>query len=308
MKRLALLALLAAAPLHAQSAGTTGAQVLEFDPGARAAALAGAYSTAHPDADALFYNPAGIAGAHHGASAAYESWAVDVAYGSLAGFMRVGAFALGASIAYLDAGDIQEVVPNSDFGGNTGTATGKTVSASESAARLSIAAPLQNGRLRLGASVGFVSSAVADASQNAPIADVGAQYDVGSLSLAVSARNIGGTLSGASKDALPTELRAGVRAPFRIGERFGTNIFAEGIARVRESSFDVAAGVEAGLMPKNSDIEAVARIGIDTEAHQLGALRFGAGVALRGVSLDYAYQSFSMIGAVHRLGLRWSVR
>ena len=59
MKGFLLLAALAcAAPLAAQTAGETGATVLKFNAGSRAAALSGAYSSAYGDADALFFNPA----------------------------------------------------------------------------------------------------------------------------------------------------------------------------------------------------------------------------------------------------------
>ncbi len=309
MKRIALIALLVAAPLNAQSAGKTGAQVLQFNAGARAAALSGAYTSASNDADALFYNPAGMAARPAGASAAYETFANDVVFGSAAGFTRFGGVSIGASISYLDAGSIQEVIPDPDFSGNTGTATGKTFGASESAARISLALPLRSPRLRIGASAGLVSSSVAEVSQHAALADVGAQYDVAGMTLAAALRNFGGSMSGASADPLPTEARIGAMLPFTNARGLGATFFADGIARLQESSLLLAAGVEAGLMPRGpADIGAVARIGIDTEANQLARIRFGAGLTLHGISVDYAYQSFDFLGSVHRIGIRWTAR
>lgn len=309
MKRaLVVISLCAVTPLSAQSAGETGAQVLQFNPGARASALSGAYSAAR-DADALFYNPAGIAGSRAGASAAYESYSTKVSFGSAAGFTRIGAFSVGASIAYLDAGEIAEVIPDQDFGGNTGTPTGNSVGASESAARLSVALPLQNGRLRLGASIGFVAVGIAEVTSSAPVADLGVQYDLSSFTLSAVARNLGGTLSGDGDSPLPTELRLGAVVPITAARGIGLNVFADAVSRVREGSFTAAAGVEAGLIPKDANaIGLVARAGYDAEANQLSALHFGAGVTIRSIALDYAFQDLDFVGAVHRFGIRWSVR
>ena len=307
MKRwLAIALICVASPLSAQSAGKAGAQVLQVNAGARAAALSGAYSAARGDADALFYNPAGIALARHGASLAYESYSLDVAFGSFAAFTRLGGARIGGSVAFLDAGEIGEIVPNAEFGGTTGIATGNAVSASETAARLSIALPLQDGRLRVGGSVGVVSLAMAEVSESAPIVDAGVQYDIAAVTISAALRNFGGKMAG---DPLPTELRLGLMAPLATASGLGLNAFVDGISRVREGSYGVAAGVEAGIIPSSSrEIGAVARIGYDAEADQLSGIRFGAGVTVQSLALDYAYQNFEFIGGVHRLGLRWTIR
>jgi hypothetical protein len=307
MKRwLVLVLFCAATPLGAQTAGKAGAQVLQFNAGARAAALSGAYSAARGDADALFYNPSGIALARRGASLAYETFTIDVAFGSFAGFTRIGNTRIGASIAYLDAGAIDEIVPDPVFGGATGVATGNQVTASETAARLSFALPLQDGRLRVGASLGMVAFGMAEVSERAPIADIGAQFDVATVTVSAAVRNLGGNMAG---NPLPTELRLGAVVPVRSSGGLGLNAFADAIARVREGSLGVAAGLEAGIIPRAaSDIGAVARIGFDPEADQLSSLRFGAGVSLQSLSLDYAYQNFDFVGGVHRFGVRWTVR
>lgn len=308
MKRVALLALLLAAPLHAQSAGKTGAQVLQLTAGARAAALSGAYSAVAGDADALFHNPAGIAAARIGVSASYETHATGIAFGSAAGFTQLGPVFVGASVAYLDEGSIDEITPDASFGGNVGTATGTKLSAAETAARVSVALPLSGGRLRVGASFGYVSSSVAELRQGAPVIDAGLQYDVAGITTSATLRNAGGPLSGGG-DPLPTEARVGAAVPLRRNGRFTAQAFGDAIARLHEGTFDAAAGIEAGVLPlREGMLGAVARVGVDAEAEQLGRLRFGAGITLSRISFDYAYQNYRVIGAVHRVGLRWSTR
>jgi hypothetical protein len=307
MKRWLMLAiLLFATPLHAQDkAGVTGAQVLQFLPGSRAAALSGAYTAISGDADAIFYNPAGIATLRRAATLAYESYVADVAYGSLGAAARLSSFTVGASVAFLNAGDIREVVPDPVFGGNTGTETGQTVTASESALRLVAGLPLLDGRLRAGAAIGFVATSLAEQHQTAPIADIGAQYDLGPATLGVALRNVGADLSGDANDKLPTEARFGASTQIARAGLGVLNASAEVVSRLGEGSITFAGGLEAGLPGTDArPFALLARLGIDAESNQLGALRAGASLGFKEVAFDYTFQQLELFGSVHRFGLR----
>lgn len=306
MKRWLLLILLfAAAPLQAQgTAGATGAQVLQFLPGSRAASMSGAYTAITGDADAVFYNPAGLAPLRRAATIAYESYVADVAYGSLGLATRWSSFTIGASVAFLNAGDIREVVPDPEFGGNTGIETGQTVSASESALRLVAALPMLDGRLRAGAAIGFVATALAEQRQTAPMADLGAQYDVGTITIGLALRNLGADLAGDARDRLPTEARLG--AATQLVRSGGVlSVSAEMISRLGEGSTTFAGGFEAGLPGTDArPFALLARVGLDAESNQLGALRAGASLGFREVTFDYTFQQLEFFGTVHRFGLR----
>ena len=302
---IALMILLFAGPLQAQNAGSAGAQVLQFLPGSRAAALSGAYTAISGDADALFYNPAGVGNLSRAATLSYERYVSDVAFGSLGVAARIAAFTLGASVAFLDGGDIREVVPDPDFGGNTGIETGEVVSASESALRLVAGLPLLDGKLRAGAALGFVATALAEQRQHAPIADLGAQYDVGRFTLGLLLRNIGTGLSGDAEDDLPTEARLGASTQL-YGWRNGiANISAELIHHTTEGFTTFAGGVEAGLLATDArPFTLLARLGLDSETSRLSNLRAGASLGYREVAFDYTYQQLEFFGAVHRFGVR----
>jgi len=296
---------------QAQGAGATGAQVLQFPAGSRAAGFSGAYAGATGDADVLFYNPAGAASLRLGAALAFETLVEDMTLSSLAGAVRVGKFTLGVSGLFLDAGEIAEVVPDPDFGGSTGRPTGLNVSASEAVARFGIALPV-NDRLRLGAAAGFTSSSIANLSSSAPMFDLGAQYDLSFGTIGLAVRNLGGALSaGGLEDAeLPTEARLGTALQFARADGLGVTIHSDLIARLRESSTGLLFGAEAGYLPSAiRSFGAVARIGFSAAdgADALAPLRLGAGVSLSNLALDYTYQSFDFFGATHRFGLRWSV-
>src|SRR5207253_5952221 len=112
----------------------------------------------------------------------------------------------------LDAGSINEVTPDPEFGGNTGVGTGNTVSASESAARISVGTAFN--RIRAAASIGFVSSNVADASSQSFGLSAGLQYDVANMTLGAAIRDIG-------SGNLPTEARLGLSRTFVNSKNVG---------------------------------------------------------------------------------------
>lgn len=295
-----------------KGAGSTGAQVLQMLTGSRAAALSGAYTAAQNDADVIFYNPAGTASLSSGGSLSYGRFVQDIALMSAAGAIRLGSATIAAGGSFLDAGSVAETVPDANYGGQRGAATGRTVSASESAVRLALGAPLAGGRARMGAAAGLASTTLAGATRSAPIFDVGAQVSITSaLSIGASVRNLGGKLRGKTTEAsesLPSEARLGAALQTTLASGVGLQISADLIERMHEKTMGFAAGVEAGLMPNTARFGAVARVGYAADPGDtgLGALRFGAGFSMGRIAVDYTYQNLDFFGATHRVGLRFA--
>ena len=301
-----------AAPASAQDgAGSAGAAVLQMLAGGRAAALSGAYTAAAGDADVLFYNPAGIAGLTAAAAFSYQRHVEDIGLASAAGAFQLGRVVVGVSALFLDYGDIDELIPDPAFGGQTGMPTGNTVGASEIAARVAAALPLMDGRLAVGAAAGLVSVDLAGESRSAPALDLGARYAVPFGTVGASIRNIGGSLSGSGlADApLPTQLRLGGAFELLGESGLGATVAADLVAELEEGGAGVVAGVEAGLLPSGtSRIGAVGRVGFNGAAGDdgLGTLQLGGGLSLGGFAVDYAYQNYDFFGSLHRVGIRWS--
>ncbi|HEX7051255.1 MAG TPA: PorV/PorQ family protein [Longimicrobiales bacterium] len=301
---------LPASALAQDGIGTTGAPVLQFLAGSRAAAFSGAYTAAIADADALFYNPAGAAGLDGAVSLSYQRHVEDIAFGSIAGVLAVGPVALGLGAAYFDAGEVPVTVPDPAYGGERGRETGETAAARESAVRLAAALPL--GRFHIGAAAGFVSSDLAGITRSAPIFDLGAQFVLDRVTLGASLRNLGGDMTGADAQdtPLPTELRAGAMLELAGTRGLGVRLAADVISDIRAGTATVAGGVEAGILPgATRRLSAVARVGLDTEGQGdggLGAIRVGGGIALDDFAVDYTYQQLDFFGAIHRFGIRWS--
>lgn len=307
----ALAADLAPSPAHAQQgAGSAGGVVLQMPAGSRAASLSGAYTAVTGDADVLFYNPAGLSSFQAGAGVSFEPLVEGISFGSAAGAFRLGKLALGAGISYLDGGSVDVTTPDPLFGGQRGTTTGQTASASMSAARFAAALPLMDGRLRVGAAAGFVSQSIAGASSGAPLFDLGAQFGLmPSLTAGASLRNVGGSLSGDSTSApLPAEARVGLAYTRATHTGLGLAVSADFVAGLKEHTSGIVGGVEAGLMPAGSRrFGAVARVGFsgDQGSNGLAPLQVGGGLSLGAFALDYTFQDLNYFGAVHRIGLRW---
>jgi hypothetical protein len=295
----------------AQGAGATGFEVLQMPAGGRAAALAGAYTALGADADAIFYNPAGIALLAQSASVSYQRHVMDISLGSLAGTVRVGPAVVGAGLVFLDGGEVPEIVPDERFAGQRGRATGATVSARESAARIGVAAPIMEGRLQVGAAAGLAMSELAGISRSAPLLDLGVRGQLRpDLTLAAAFRNLGGSASGdgAEPIAIPSEARLGAAYAWRGADDLGLNLSGDALYRFREEAAVFVAGVEAGLLPRIADeIGAVLRLGYigDRYLPAASAFQIGAGVSVGAIAIDYAYQSLEHFGSAHRLGLRW---
>jgi hypothetical protein len=296
----------------AQGAGSTGASVLQLMAGGRAAALSGAYTASSSDVDVLFYNPAGLGAINGGAALSYQRHVQDVGVASAAAAFRASRFVIGIGALFMDAGSISVLEPDPAFGGQTGRPTGATVGASELAARASLALPLLDGRLRLGAGAGIFTSTLADATQSAALFDGGVQYDVAMVTLAASVRNFGGPVTGdALADAeLPSEARVGALVRLNAGTTFGGALSADIVSRIHEERTGFAVGVEAGARPGvlPQGAGAVVRVGYNAVEGEdaLGRLQLGAGLTLGTFALDYAWQNYDFFGALHRFGVRWT--
>jgi hypothetical protein len=111
--RLALivvLSLLPAGVVSAQKVGSTSMQFLKVMPSARAAALGEAYSVIASGAEAVHWNPAGVASVQgHQVALTYVDWIFDARQGAFAYATSLGRLgAIGFQIQYVDFGTFEE--------------------------------------------------------------------------------------------------------------------------------------------------------------------------------------------------------
>lgn len=297
--------------LAAQGPGTAGAELLVMTAGTRAAALGGAYTAVSRDPDAVFYNPASAAWLDAGAALGYQAYAQDVTIGSLSAAFAAGPLTLGAGLLFLDAGDIPEVVPDPFYGGERGEPTGRTVGATEAGGRVAAALPLAGGRASAGAAIGFFTSDLAGVSRSAAFVDLGVQLRATDrVSLGASLLNVGtGLRSEEFGDApLPAQARLGATAHLPLGPTYGASAFADALWGIQEETVGLSLGAEAGFLPASASFTAVLRAGAtlgESDGH-LGRLRFGGGLSLGNLAVDYTVQAFEYLGVIHRAGVRWT--
>lgn len=107
---LVVLAAAWAGPASAQKVGSTSMQFLKVLPSARAAALGEAYSTLASGAEAIFWNPAGMARTDgHELSLTYTDWLFDARQGALSYATSVRSLgAVGLQVQYVDFGVFEE--------------------------------------------------------------------------------------------------------------------------------------------------------------------------------------------------------
>lgn len=293
-----------------QGAGSAGAATLTLTPGTRAAAFAGAYTAVTGDPDAVFYNPAAVAWLGGGVGLGYEEYVEDITLGYLAGGIDAGPLGVGAGVVYLDAGEIHEVVPDPGYGGERGRRTGETVSATETAMRVAAALPFLGRRASMGLAVGVATSDLAGVQRSVAFLDVGTQYRhrLGTLGATIRNVDIGlGSDEAAGDLSLPLEARIGAAAHRNFTDRYGAMLSTDVVLGVKEETLAVAVGGEAGLLPRDGAVTAVLRAGTTLGGgDHLGRLRVGGGIGVRGLSVDYAIQSFEYLGAIHRVGVRWA--
>jgi hypothetical protein len=290
-------------------AGRLGAQasgaVLSLPASTRAAGAADAAPFAS-GADALFYGAARLPRERAVATSA-GSWIGGAQFAALALSMPVQRVTVALGVQSLDYGTADEIVPDPLTGGTTGQATGDRVGASEFAATMGMNA--QFGAFESGVTFGFLHQQLADVSTSAMLASFGESYAWR-----------GWILGGSSEGGL---------TPLRYGTRRYT---PESVVRgnVESPGWRVLSGVVRGVSEYRSSASEGRRIVVGAEGEwdarsgwQLSLRAAGArqsaetarapwsagGSAARGGwSLDYAYQGYGPLGAVHRMGVTWHSR
>ena len=312
---LAVLLLLCAgsASAAASAAGTSGAQFLKLGSGARAGAMADAFTAVADDAFAAYYNPAGLArlprpqlgGAHSALfqGVSYQSLSFVVPFGRGEGRERIetesNRHAIGLSIYYLGVGDIER---------RTGDSTlpiGTFNSADSAYAATYAYAP--NDRLSLGFTGKYIHESIDSFSGSAMAADLGVLYRVNPhtekpITLAASVRNVGNRIGfvASEQDPLPTTVViAAAVAPTKgsvldldVGKARDGNLYGALGAEVRHNLTEGVGGAfRAGFTSSRRDNGG------------LSGITAGAGLAFQKASFDFAWIPFGALGDAFRLSL-----
>lgn len=279
--------------------GTGGAAPLNFlflDADARPVALGGAYTAVATDANAMHYNPAGLAFLKgHQATFMHAEHFQDVTqeYGAIA--LKQG---LGLMVNTLGFGDIQRTTLSNPRG--TGL---DSFGIRDWAVSVGYGRKLKWDWLGLGAALKYLREDIDNVSAHAVAADLGVRADLEAplgapLVLGMAIQNVGTKLKfQSSREDLPLNLKAGLAYRF-----IETGVFALDVNQPRAGDPTVHVGAEYAAR------KAVAlRAGYNTRNDAGAGFTLGGGLVLRQFGLDYAFVPFGDLGNSHRFSLsyRW---
>jgi hypothetical protein len=307
MRRIAAVAALAASllPSLARAQATSSPVVLlELPASTRALALGNAFVAAGADEAAIFYNPAQLKAAPSiSAGLSVQQWLASSTLAAAAAAMHLWRGTVGIGLQVLDYGSSERVLgdPSGGFGGD---GTGSTVSAGDFVASLAYAVALHG--VRLGATGKYVNQRLVDQSGGTIAGDFGAALDVRGVTVGASVQNVGGEISLAGdRRSLPRTLHVGAAIPVRgVGpvDLLGT----VEVAHTRDGKTEPLGGLEVSYLAPG-DVMILGRVGAlaRPKGAEISPVSFGAGLRSHHLALDYAYEGSDVLGAMHRVGVRW---
>lgn len=177
--------------------GTTAAQFLKIEIGARAMAMGGAFVATANDATASFWNPAGLATLQsREVAVVHTNWLadMDLEYASIA--IPAGGNVFGLSLTALNYGEWDVTTIDEPEG------TGEKFGAQDLALGLSYARPLTD-RFRFGINFKYISQSIYHMSASAIAFDIGTLFTTQfrGLRIGMSLSNFGSKMSMHGKDA-----------------------------------------------------------------------------------------------------------
>lgn len=293
MRALIIAALLAPA---AQAAET--ASFLNIGDGARAVSMGGAYTALASDANALYWNPAGLA--------VLEKPEATVSHAEFAQSRRQDFLGLaqptpqgtfGAALSYLS----QSMLEGRD-------AAGRPTSGFEASdAVLSASYGRKTELVDLGASVKYIRSHIGSAEAQTVALDAGARKTLGGLIVGATLRNLGpGLKYDSQRNDLP--LRAALGVAYKLPG--GHALAAELVNGPRGAGTDGSVGGEYQAI-KNIHLRAgytsQSAVSGGSSFDAVRGLTLGVGFSNSRWSLDYAAMPMGELGSAHRftVGTRW---
>jgi len=297
-----------AAALGAGSKGTSGAQFLEIGPGARPAAMGGAFAGIADDVHAVYYNPAGLANLQHvevtgmddqyfqGVNYDFAAVAVPLLSFKKDAIQDKNAYGvLGFSIYNLSLGNIP-TQGTTESASPTGT-----IASQDLAYALSYGYSPRGSDLAFGATAKYVTSELGGYNASAFAADAGALYRREAWTLGAGLRNMGPGYGFAGQtDPMPLLFYAG--GGYQITKRWLGSVE---IDAPRDNDLVFAVGTEY-VHPFTDKISGALRAGYNsgnTDAGSFSGVSLGGGITYGNFSFDYAFIPFGDLGNTSRYSL-----
>jgi tetratricopeptide (TPR) repeat protein len=263
--------------------------------GARAMALGSAAVAIEDPDSALYWNPAGLAGAEGNRIALHHNtWLAGVVQESLAETYPIaGLGVLGFSQNYVDFGSFE----SRDDQGRLGMG----FSASRLGLGLGWARRFSNA-LDLGVGIKGARETLADQQYNAFSTDLGLAYSpMPGLRLAAAFNNLGNQVGG---NAQASGLFVGAALHHDLGQALAVNL-AAGSAIEPQGVDRLQLGAELSILRSLCLRGGYLLNFQDNSAASLDGLTLGAGFSYRSLQVDFAWLSLGDLGSSQRVSLAW---
>lgn len=300
MKYATYLIILLSNLLFAQSAseksGAAANLFLRTELSPRATAMAGAFTAVAGDEAVVLYNPGALTQINFfNASFNHTSWYRDIRFEQLIlGYKLDRNLALALSVAQLG---MPEIMGKDQFGIST-----HKLEVSSTILNLGLSYRLFR-KMNAGLNIKYFQDALAGYESNGAAVDFGLYSSqlLPGLSLGAAIRNVSGKVQyDQTKEHLPLEYRAGLVYDLRPLR----TLIALDLVESNDTDLHVNIGAEyryAGLLS----------LRIGNRLHQGNLLQLSAGIGfevLDQVFIDYAFQSNSDLGQVHRFGIAYRLK
>ncbi len=286
-------------------AGSVGFKFLNLNYGARGAALGGLAAQAS-GAEALFWNPAGLASATGiGFTAGQTQWIVETSYNNVGFVMPLAGGVMGVSFISVDYGTMMK----SGWAGTTEfvfEANQGSFTASDNAIQLSYAKNLSD-KFSIGGSVKSINETIDNVSLGGLGFDIGTQFNTGYKNIRLGAviSNFGGDVAPQETEkepdiSLPMTFQFGV-----VGQAFGDDSMGL-VAGLNVTKYADAA--QRFALNGELTVAGMAKVrGSYSLGNSQAPLTIGGGVKVAGVSIDAAFTSTSDFGSVMQFSLGYSL-
>jgi len=269
---------------------TTGFDFLKMGVGARPLALGEAYVALADDISAIYWNPAGLVQLRRqGMGFTYNKWFEDIGYHFFGYAHLLNDSVFAASFYYLGAENIEGI----DYANNpTGEFNVYDLAVAFSYSRK------MTDKLSVGLNFKFIREKLEDEVANAFALDLGALYKTGinNLSLGLNIQNIGTKIKFIKESAsLPLNYKFGLA--YKLFPVYPVILTLDFNKLVNKDIY-FGSGAECWI----GDYVAV-RIGQKFDLNIEDELRFGLGLMVENLRLDYSYTPHKILGDTHQFSI-----